>query len=89
VAFKIPKADEEIVKQRLVERERGYDAIETVFYPIDDSSCVKEDRIVLEIFVSNESGSLYLGAASERDIAWQIYHSKVVMYCTLLSVCLS
>ncbi|KAF6027055.1 CHAC2 [Bugula neritina] len=76
VAFKIPEEDEELVRQNLIVRETGYDVIETLFYPIGSSDTHSAQPIVLELFLANQNTSTYLGPASERDIAWQIYHSK-------------
>lgn len=79
--FKIAPEKEEWTRSYLTERETGYDAVMTSFYPVHKDMSQAGEATELQVFIADQSMDYYLGEAGDRDIAWQIYHAKV---CPLL-----
>lgn len=59
--------------ENLSTRETGYVLETTRFYPSDPN----KESFDLQLFIADETVQTYLGPAPVKDIAWQIYHSKV------------
>lgn len=74
ITYKIKKEDEEAVRENLIVRETGYTIVRSTFYPSNPNV----DPFELELFMATDAAPTYLGPASTRDIAWQIYHAKVL-----------
>ena len=73
ITFRICPSKRDAVTDNLVSRERSYIIATTTFYPSDP----KRESFDLQLFIADDTAPTYLGPASVKDIAWQIYHSKV------------
>lgn len=73
VAYEIPGKLEESVSEHLDYREKGgYEKARVTFYPLSDSVSPFD----LDIYIGSKDNPFYLGPASIKDIAIQIYSSE-------------